>query len=79
MASSDERATLPPVPDALPWIDLSGFAGTAVEPLIHARKRFGLPALCGELRGMWAVDRYVVTCRACLEEIARRLAARAAK
>ena len=67
------------MPDPLPWQDLSGFPGTAAEPLIHARQRLGIPALCGELRGMWGVERYVVTCRACREEIERRLAARAAK
>ena len=65
------------MPEPLPWIDLSGFAGTAAEPLIHARQRLGIPALCGKVGGMWAAERYVVTCRACREEIARRLAERA--
>lgn len=64
------------MPDRLPWQDLSGFAGTAAEPLIHARKRFGLPALCGAAAGMWTTSRIAVTCLACREEIARRLAVR---
>lgn len=59
-------------------IDLSGFGrDCAYEPLLHARKRYGLPALCGELAGMWTNQRHLVTCKACLEEIARRLAIRA--
>jgi hypothetical protein len=64
------------VPDRLPWTDLSGLAGTAAEYLIHARKRFGLPSLCGVTDGKYTTQRVAVTCRACLEEIRRRLAAR---
>ena len=56
--------------------DLAGLAGTAAEPLIHARKRFGVPALCGTAGGMWSDSRIAVTCGACREEIALRLAAR---
>ena len=64
------------MPDRLPWQDLSGFAGTAAEPMIHARKRFGLPALCGNVGGMWTTQRIAVTCAECVAEIERRLAER---
>jgi hypothetical protein len=63
-------------PERLPWQDLSGLGGTAHEPLIHARKRFGVPALCGAMTGMWAHRRCAVTCPACKVEIERRLAKR---
>jgi hypothetical protein len=54
---------------------LVSLAGTAYEPVIHARQRLGVPTTCGQAKGMWTNLRYAVTCVACKAEIERPLAA----
>jgi hypothetical protein len=66
------------VPDErLPWADLSGLAGTAAEPIIHARRTMDAPTLCGvRERALWTTRRSAVSCDRCKVEIERRLATR---
>ena len=58
-------------------VDLAPLAGTAAEPLIHARRWFGVPALCGKVEGMWTTQRVAVSCSTCLTEIEKRIVGRA--